>query len=634
MRERRAYAAPQPPLLTFLDMVSATLLLVVPLLGTVLFGAVRMWSIGPLMMLAFLGMAVAAFRRLADGRNGRTLYVPIGGCGWTLWLLYAGFLWWRSAVPYESKIEWLKMVSYVGAYWAWTDLSMRQGRWRVLLGILIFWVTLIVWYALIQHAHGSNMVWGIERPAVYGMRASGTYICPNHFAALLEIVFPVSLALMLCRDAKAPLRLLGGYSLLVGLPVMFLTMSRSGWLGTATGLGAVCLLLAWRRSAKALVFTTLAGGVVIIAVAAAAWTLSPAVRERIHGASLEHPDPAVQARFEMWRDTWSMIQSRPWTGHGPGTYVWVFPRFKSMDAHMLFNYAHNEYLHAAAEYGVPGLIVLAGIIVWILFQLLRRLRRVERDRDAALIAGFIGVMAAQSVHAVFDFNLHIFSIWHCLALFGGVVMGSLYTSEAIKPMTVPYRARKPLFITAGLGALLLATLAAQAYAGYGFHRLGEKAWDRLRLSRAERLFRLSAKVDPGFWRAYQGLGHVLRTRAIWDLDDARKRDFCHRALDAYDRAWRLNRWDVETRYAMATVYNKVGDKERALELMREVITIHPTHLFYRNRLALQLRQMGRYQEALNEFKDIQKRWGTSMAGLNIRYLEEELKRTSGNSTAP
>ena len=631
-RERTAWAAPQSPLLTFLDGVAITLLLAAPLIGTVLFGAVRMWSIGPLMILAFLGIAITAFRRLLDTRNDGAVYVPLAGWGWASWLLYALVLSWLSAVPYESKIEWLKMASYVAAYWAWTDLSMRRGRWRMLLGILIFWVTLIDWYALIQHAHGSRMVLGIERPPVYGMRASGTYICPNHFAALLEIILPLSLAIMLCSESKAPLRLLGGYALLLGLPVMFLTMSRSGWLGTAAGLGGVALLLAWRRSAKALAVTMVLGAVFALGVAGAAWRLSPAVRERIHGASLDHPDPAVTARLEMWRDTRAMIRSRPWFGYGPGTFVWVYPRFKSMDSHMLFNYAHNEYLHTAAEFGLPGLALISGIVLWMALSVLKRIRHVRRDRDAALIAGLLGVMLAEAVHAVFDFNLHIFSVWHTLTLVGGVVMGCLYASDEIRPFYLPHRITKPVFITTGVAMIVLAAFAGQAYAGYGFHRLGEKAWERLRLDRAERLFRISAKVDPGYWRAYQGLGHVLRTRAIWNLDPTEKRKWSDQALQAYEKAWKLNVWDVETRYAMATAHNQLGDKERALELMREVVRIHPTHLFYRNRLGLQLRQMGRYQEALDEFRDIQKRWGTTMAGLNIRYLEEELRKSS--QTAP
>jgi O-antigen ligase len=616
---------PQPPLLNLLDGVAIFLLLAAPLAGTILFGAVRMWSIGPLMILSYLGIAIAALRRLLFLRNDNTLRVPVAGWGWLAWLLYAAFAAWRSTVSYESRIEWLKIASYVGAYWAWTDLGMRRGRWRWLLGLIIFWVTLIAWYALIQHAHGSRMVLGLERPPVYGMRASGTYICPNHFAALLEIILPLSMALVLCPEAKAPLRLLGGYALLICLPVMFLTMSRSGWLGTLCGIGIVVAAMSWRKSVRAFVATAAVGLLLAAAMALAAWRFSPAVRERVRGASLDHPDPAVQARLEMWRDTRAMIRSAPWLGYGPGSYMWAFPKFKQTDAHMLFNYAHNEYLHTAAEYGMLGLALMGGVVLWMVIGLLWRWRSVHRARDAALIAALFGIMAAQAVHAIFDFNLHIFSIWHVLALIGGIVVACLYASDEIRPNVLAARAAKLVFGGWAAAALVLAMMAGQAYAGYGFHRLGEKAWDRLQLDRAERMFRLSAKVDPRFWRAYQGLGHQARTRAIWCWDAEEKKVWARKAVDAYEKAWALQRLDPETPYAMATAYNILGEQERALALMQEVVKIHPTHLFYLKRLGLQLRQMGRYREALELFRDIQRRWGTDVAGYNIAWLEEQLK---------
>lgn len=103
----------------------------------------------------------------------------------------------------------------------------------------------------------------------------------------------------------------------------------------------------WRRSA-------LAAAVLIFSLAATG------LAHRI--------DESLSFRFAPWRAAWSMAIERPLLGYGAGTYAAEFVRHhdgRFVNPHLAGSYAqaHNEYLQAAAELGVPATLLLLAILV-------------------------------------------------------------------------------------------------------------------------------------------------------------------------------------------------------------------------------------------------------------------------------
>ena len=144
--------------------------------------------------------------------------------------------------------------------------------------------SLLAWYAIIQHSRGSNMVLTMPRPEGYGMRASGTFVCPNHFAYLLELYLVMGVALIPMRSAGVGLRLIGGYTALLTLPVLLLSESRSAWIGAVAGVGLFILLLAGRRSLARLLISCVVFSLVVALTALALWSFSPTFKRRDHAA--------------------------------------------------------------------------------------------------------------------------------------------------------------------------------------------------------------------------------------------------------------------------------------------------------------------------------------------------------------
>jgi len=422
------------------------------------------------------------------------------------------------------------------------------------------------------------------------------------------------------------LRLLGGYALAVILPVLYLTQSRSGWIGACVGLSVAAFIVAWRRSRKAFFIMLVVIPLVVALLAGLLWAASPMVRERISGASLSSPDGAVEARLMMWGDTIPLIRTNPVWGYGPGCFRWVYPQFKSRDLQFLFRYTHNEYLQTIAEFGLIGLTLMAVFVGWSVIRLLVLVRKVSRNKDAHLIAALLGCLAASLAHAFFDFNLHVFSNNHFLVMIAGITMAGLYAAGDLRERRMTGVPGYFLWGSAAAITLMFALITVQVFFSYGFHLLGE--WDReeLKLPQAEQRFRYAMRFDRSNWSPYLGMGHIYQTKSFWNFDDREKQEQARNALVWYEQAQKRNSYDMEVMFGLAKIYNAMGDKEKALEMLRRAVKYEPRHLFYAKHLGLQLRRMGRYQEALEVFQDANRRWNSEMIDINIKYLKKKLAK--------
>lgn len=589
-----------------------------PLLGVWLFGGVRLWSIGPLMSAVFLATVLAALRFLRLPRERAAVHVPPGFFPLACFVAYGFLLVPWAAVPYDALVEALKVSSFLCAYWVWFQLSGSHGRWRWLVALFLIVVSAMAWYAIIQNAQHARGVLNLIRPMDYGMRASGAYFCPNHFANLLNLTIPFAFAVAAAPAAGLPLRLLAGYTVLVSLSPLYLTQSRSGWIGVLVGLAVTISLLGLRRSFRRFLRLLIAAPLVLGLVGVMVWMVSPMVQDRIAQA-LEG-----NIRLQLWHDTWLMISQRPWFGWGPYAYRWVYPHFwQYMTTYLDPQYAHNDYLHTWAEYGLVGLALLVGAILWAAIRLARLIRVSEPDRSACLIAGLLGSLAATAAHAAFDYNFHIYGNVQVLVLLAGVVTAVVYASNP-EPVQPKYPWLPRAVAVAALIPLLLLGLSIRAVATYGYALRGDFAREVFRMEDAQADYEKALRIHPGYWSAHLGLGHTWGAQAFWNRDEEVRRDQLERAHAAYARSRELNPWDTDALFGISRLYNVQGQPERALETLQKVIDQVPHHREFLNQLGLQLRRMGRDQEALETFQRARTYGPTEIADRNIESLTRKL----------
>jgi O-antigen ligase len=610
--------------------------------GMGLLGSTRAWGYVPGLVLSFAGSLLVLARPLVFLHTPRWR-IPPGFWVFAVLTAYVAVRISGAVVPYAARWEALRWICLLAASFAWTQMGTRAHRWKWLLGVLLLAVALNSLYALVQQVNGSNLVLWAERPKQYGWRASGTYLCPNHFANMIAMLFPLALVLVFLPEAGFPLRLMAIYFLAVSAPALYWTQSRSGWLGVVAGIGGALLLLAWRKSRAWLLVALVALPLLAGGLGWTAWMTLPAVRERF-GIVLENPEKAGGVRVQMWRDAPAMFRDRPVWGFGGGSYQWAYPPYqRHVREHLNFDFAHNEYIQLLLAYGAVGLGLALTALLAGIWGLVRAVVGARSRTAAFLLAGAGGGLMAGLVHAVFDFNFHIFPNPHALVWIGGVAWGVWFSQEkgAEPSMGLRRRLRWAASASAAAACGICAWLALSGGMSYLWNLKAEMARTRMDWVEAEAQYQKAIRWDGGNWQPYLGLGNLRAAQAVWfrdpDLQTERegKSKLAASAADQFRRAAERNSCDMAAEFGLARTLNAVGDREGALEHFRRAATYQRRHVFYREQLGVQLRQMGRDREALEVFRqNLEDEVGTDVSRLNIRSLEKKLAKEAAAVPGP
>ncbi len=610
----------------------AILLLMWPATGGMWWmGSTRTWGFAPGLLLSLSGSALVLLRPLLF-RNTPRGRVPFAFWPFALltgWVV-ASVTW--SPVLTSARWEALRWVCLLAAAWSWLQMGGVGHRWKWLLGVLLLAVALDGLYALIQEVNGSDRVLWAARPEQYGMRASGTYLCPNHFANMLAMLIPVALVLVSLPEAGFPLRLMALYFLGVSAPALYLTQSRSGWLGAAGGVGLTLLLLAWRKSrmwfALALVVLPLVGAT----GGWVAWNALPAVRERME-IVLRDPEKASSGRLNMWRDAPAMFKSKPVEGFGAGSYVWAYPPFqRHVQAHLNYDFPHNEFIQVALEYGAVGVALLFAGLLACAWGLVRGVLKARSRTGAFLLAGAGGSLTVCLIHALFDFNFHIFPNPHALVWIGGMAWSVWFIEEkGVEASTGVWRWIR--WIVSPLGAMACCVgvwLALTGGVSYVWNLKAELARNQLEWDEAEVKYGKSILWDPRNAHPHQGLGNLKIAQATWmrnpDLatEQSERRRLAQAAAEHFHQALIQNPCDMAILFGLARAHNLLGEPEMALDYFLKARSYAPRHVFYREQIGIQLRQMGRDAEALEVFRqNVKDGVSTEISTLNIRAIERK-----------
>ncbi len=602
-------------------------LLASPLVAPVLIGGSRLWASGPLMALAFLGALLVGVRALRGSGAAAALHVPPGTLAWLGFLGYSAVAIFLYGNPYEARVELLRAASLWAAYWAWANLGVAARQWRWVLALLLLAAAANALYGLYNHFMGmpDRVLWfdRLEEKASYGERISGTYFCPNHWANWLALLAPVALALVFTAEAGVLLRLLAAGALLVFPLAIHVSQSRAGLIGLVVGLMVTTLALAWRRSRLLFAMLLVALPLLVAGGGYVYWQHSPVFRARVASVSEElNPDQAF--RLNTWRDTLLMFQAQPWVGHGPGSYPWALEAHRQYmrDTDHQSLYAHNDYLQSIAEYGIAGTALVALPLAWILLRFLGvARRRTTPQTTALLLAGVLGAWAAALAHATLDFNLHIYANLATLAALSGLVAGRL---QGQRDWVLPAAGRALCRVGAALTALLLGVMG-WTLVSYYLEVRANHAFLAINYAAGERAARLALRVDGANWYAEDTLGNLLQSRARWGQDERERKADAEGAVQAFARAAAGNRHNMETRFEQGMALIACGSTEEGLRLVRLAADTHPWIEMYRSQLGVQLRQAGRYPEALEEFRKAAKIKWNPMINNNIVWLEKQVK---------
>jgi len=145
-----------------------------------------------------------------------------------------------------------------------------------------------------------------------------------------------------------------------------------------------------------------------------------------------HSDrPVALMRTTQWKFAWSMTQERPWMGWGLRNFT---PLYEAK-MHLWLGHPHNMLLMLTAETGIPGTVLLCGLIGWVLAQAVLLLGmwsdvaptvgRYQWHQDRLILFSYLMAFAGCTLFNLLDvtlFDLRVNTLgWLLLAAICGVV---------------------------------------------------------------------------------------------------------------------------------------------------------------------------------------------------------------------
>lgn len=379
-------------------------------LGPLGFGAVRSLEFAVLQALTCI-VALLWATRLWLAPRPRLLWPPV--CWAVLaFTAYAVVRYLTADVEYVARQEMIRVLVYALLFFAVLNNLHRQESTTIISFTLIFLALAIAGYGIYQYLAESDRVWTLLKP--YPHRASGTYICPNHFAGFLEMLLPLALAYTLTGRLKPVTRVVLGYAAVVMVAGIAVSTSRGSWIATLAVMFLFVGALSMRRQHRIPALAVL--GILLVG-AALFFKQSYYGQLRLRDVVTNRGQLNDGMRFTLWEPAFQMWKENPWFGVGPAHFDIRFRAYRPEAVQLTPDRVHNDYLNTLADWGIVGVVLVLS--AWVLlglgvYKTWRSPRLAAADiggksmsNKFAFVLGTSLGLTAILTHSVVDFNMHI-----------------------------------------------------------------------------------------------------------------------------------------------------------------------------------------------------------------------------------
>lgn len=346
--------------------------------------------------LLFLWLAFTIARQDPSRFHIAKGWLPAFGIAYFVWLILAPLM---SPYPYISSVRAAELAALPLALLAW--LSEPQ-RGRVAPGESAFRLLLFAALAL--------AVWAGIDFLVFHERAHGPLLDPNAFGALINLLLipAIYVYLGVAERSHKTLPLLVTITILA--LALFMTLSR----GALIAFVAILPALLWFARENQALSRRLPVLMLVLTTAYLFVKFGPVetneLKTGVEGLLvapahyLEH-DSSIQTRLLLWTSTWRMIlDSNILIGTGLGTFKTSYPPYRLEGEHSAGNFAHNDYLQALQEGGLPQLLFLITFTIaaplWLLYK--NRSKNTAAGGSPLIPAFMLGILCV-SLQAMVNF---------------------------------------------------------------------------------------------------------------------------------------------------------------------------------------------------------------------------------------
>lgn len=249
-------------------------------------------------------------------------------------------------------------------------------------------------------------------------KSAGLFLAPLEPSVLMVVAV---LGLLGWTSMQSGQRMWAGRALIAFIvPAILITLDRSAWLAAILATGVFAVLPTARRSAAVIAaalcllfsisfFSVVANVVGANAIATACSTGCTQAAPGSDEVTLRG-GTGLSGREFLWAASLRAIEHRPVFGYGPGNNVPAIDVFLSGDGLKFKGLtSHDTWLRTAVEEGIPGLLLLIGILLTAAWTFLRSPRAPRQSRErrtgvpdptrmtfAVAVVGLLGVMTFES----------------------------------------------------------------------------------------------------------------------------------------------------------------------------------------------------------------------------------------------
>lgn len=374
------------------------------LLGPLAFGAVEPWSIWLLSLGAASIFMLWAWRQVSSARVRLTpnpLFLPMLAFAIILSVQVVFRL---SAYPHATESTALLYCVYAVLSFIASQFLRRTAQVKTLAWLLTAYGFAVALFAIVQSLSSAEKLYWVRTPQSGGW-IYGPYVSHNHYAGLMEMLFPIALVMALNRGLHRSWKWLPAFAAVLMASTIFLSGSRGGMIAFLAQMLVLGAVLAWDKSHDNawMVFTLL----LVIAVLTY-WVGGQALARRIDSIrSNAHTDLDDSVRFTIDQDGLRMFAKKPVLGWGLGTFPVVYPQFRSFFSDKFTNHAHNDHLQFLIETGLLGFATMLWFIFVLYGAALKKVKGWNANLNGAVaLAALLGCTGIL-VHSFFDSNLQV-----------------------------------------------------------------------------------------------------------------------------------------------------------------------------------------------------------------------------------
>jgi len=509
-----------------------------------------------------------------------------------------------------TLMEFFRIASYIIFYVLTVQLFTKKEALKKTVAVVIIFASVLSFFAILQHFIPNNKIYW-ARELTKGGSMFGPYVNRNHYAGLMEMLFPLVLGLFLFYKPQVFRRsfrekvsalfnrqatniyMLLGFSAVLTATSVFLTLSRSGIVSLCLSMVFFGLMFLSKGDDKKRAVIIIVIGILI--VLSVGWFGWDPIFERF-GTLKNAQGDISEMRLQIWKDGLNIIGDFPLTGTGFGTFVNIYPKYRTIPGDAIASHAHNDYIEFLSDGGVAACLIVLWFILAFAYKIFSAFRKRREVYSIYLFIASVTGILALAMHSLTDFNLHIGANGLYLFFLLGLSVSAANTRmrEGLNDTYLQHKRMPAKVLPAFIGILLAAVFIFNAgvlAGGFFFMKIRDvKLRDdttRQDLNNMKHAAYMAALCDPLEAKYHYAVANIER---LLSNDQA--------ALHHYTRAVELNPTGGEYLQRLGLILSELKPDEAAEELLRAGIIYEVRNTARYKRYALWLFSMGRKDDGI------------------------------------